>query len=161
MGRSNGQLTAHSGGPPPPPNFFFEFGTFGFLYSSPFPSCPLSNNSFRFMAYILTCCAWKSCHCRPSSWPCHQSLLFDPWLLFWYWGKSRSLSYSVHFLWVSKSISNAVRNMGQLLHFFMYMLQAERLNYYLTYSLLLSIALPGESNPSTKMGGKRFYHSAS
>ena len=85
--------------------------------------------SFRFIAYILTCRAWTSLHCiyRPTSWPFHQPLLFDPLLLFWYWDKSWSLSYSVHFLWVSMSTSNAVRNMGQLLHF-VYMLQAERLN---------------------------------
>jgi hypothetical protein len=57
--------------------------------------------SFRFIAYILTCRAWKRFHCiyRPTLWPFNQPLLFDQLLLFWYWDKSWSLSYSVHFLW--------------------------------------------------------------
>ena len=45
--------------------------------------------------------------------------------------------------------------MGQLLYF-VYMLQAERLNEYVTDLLLLSITLLGESNSSNEMGGKRF-----
>ena len=145
------------GSPPTPPKFFWNlidliscilvhFGDGHYLFTC---------FSFRFIAYILTCRAWTSLHCiyRPTSWPFHQPLLFDPLLLFWYWDKSWSLSYSVHFLWVSMSTSNAVRNMGQLLHF-VYMLQAERLNEYVTYLLLLSITLLGESNSSTEKGGK-------
>ena len=45
-----------------------------------------------------------------------------------------------------------VINMGQLLNF-VFMLQDERLNEYVTYLLLLSITLLGESNSSTEMGG--------
>ena len=56
--------------------------------------------------------------------------------------------------------SNAVRNMGQLLHF-VYILQAERLNYNVTYLLLLSITLLRESNATTEMGGKCLQLSAS
>ena len=58
------------------------------------------------------------------------------------------------------STSNAVRNMGELLHF-VYMLQAERLNEYVTYLLLLSITLLGESNSSTEKGRKCLQLSAS
>ena len=51
-------------------------------------------------------------------------------------------------------ISNAVRNMAQLLCI-VYMLQAEKLNEYLSYLLLLSITLL-ESNSSTEIGESAF-----
>ena len=58
----------------PPENF--EFGRFDFLYSGAFWGWPLPITfySFRFIAYILTCRAWRSLHCifRPTLWPFHQ-----------------------------------------------------------------------------------------
>ena len=135
------------GGTPPENS---EFGRFDFLYSGAFWGWPLPMNSFRFIAYILTCRALTNLHCiyRHTLWPFHQPLLFDPWLLFWYWGKSWSQCYSVHFLWVPRSISYVVRNMGHLLHL-VYFLQAKRLNKYVTYLPLLSMTLLGVSNSST------------
>ena len=50
-------------------------------------------------------------------------------------------------------ISNAVRNISCF-----YILQAIRLNKYVTYLLLLSIALLGDSNSSTEMGGKCLFN---
>ena len=99
---------------------------------------PITYYSNRFIAYILTCRAWTSLNCihRPTSWPFHQPLLFDRLLLFWYWDQSWSLSYSVHFLWVSTSV-------------------------YVTYLFFLSITLLQESNSSTERGGKCLQLSAS
>ena len=55
--------------------------------------------------------------------------------------------------------TKAVRSKEQSLHF-VYMLQAERLNQYVTY-LLLIITLLGESNSSTEKGAKCLQLSAS
>ena len=57
------------------------------------------------------------------------------------------------------SISNAVRNMGELLYF-VYILQTKILNEYVTYLLPLRrpITMLGDSNSSIEMGGKCFYN---
>ena len=65
-----------------------------------------------------------------------------------------TLSY-VHLLRASRSVSNAVRELGQLLHL-VYMQKTKRINEYVTYLLLLGITLLGESNSSTEKGGKYF-----